>query len=124
MSNFKTVILFFMAVLFLVPAAGHAEEEKPAWLQPEVLKSAVAINMTDEQQPKFQTAITAYLTDLQKSYKKILRGRDTTDLERKIKRMNKKLTKKMDDSMAEFLSEQQMPKYELYRDALINAMKP
>jgi hypothetical protein len=30
----------------------------------------------------------------------------------------------MDDSMAEFLSEQQMPKYELYRDALINAMKP
>ena len=80
--------------------------------------------MTDEQQPKFQTAITAYLTDLQKSYKKILRGRDTTDLERKIKRMNKKLTKKMDDSMAEFLSEQQMPKYELYRDALINAMKP
>ena len=124
MSNFKTVILFFMAVLILVPAAVHAEEEKPAWLQPEVLKSAVAINMTDEQKPKFQTAITAYLTDLQKSYKKILRGRDTTDLQRKIKRMNKKLTKKMDDSMAEFLSEQQMPKYELYRDALINAMKP
>lgn len=124
MRNVKAVVIFSISFLFLVSLVSHAAEKKPAWLQPEVLKSAIAINMTDEQKPKFQNAITAYLTDFQTSFKKILRGRDTSDLKRKIKRMDKKLMRTMDNSMAEFLSEEQMSKYEIYRDALSKAMKP
>ncbi len=124
MRTAKSAIIFSLSLFLLVSLTTHAAEKKPAWLQPEVLKSAVAINMTDEQKPKFQNAITVYLTDFQKSFKKIITGRDTSGMERKIKRMNKRLKKKMDGAMAEFLSKEQMPKYEVYRDALIKAMKP
>jgi hypothetical protein len=119
----KSTTLFLLFILSLISSVSYAAEKPPAWLQPEVLKSAISIDMTEEQKPKFQSAITVYLTDFQKSFKKILRGRDTTDMKRKIKRMNKKLKKKMDGAMAEFLSEEQMQKYEVYRDTLSSAMK-
>jgi len=45
--------------------------------------------MTEEQESEFQSAITVYLIDFQKAFKKIIRGRDTTDMKRKIKRMKK-----------------------------------
>ena len=87
----KSVIIFSISLFFLVSLTTHAADRKPAWLQPEVVKSALAINMTEEQQPKFQNAITVYLTNFQKSFKKIVSGRDTSGMERKIKRMNKGL---------------------------------
>jgi len=119
----KSTTFFLITLFFLVSSVSHAAEKKPAWLQPDVLKSAIAIDMTDQQKPKFQDAITVYLTDFQKSFKKILRGRDTTGMKRKVKRMDNSLKKKMDSSMAEFLSEEQMQKYGIYRDKLSNAMK-
>lgn len=123
MRNIKSTAFFLVTLFLLLSTATHAAEKKPAWLQTDVLKSAIAINMTAEQQPKFQAAITVYLTDFQKSFKKILRGSDATGIKRKVKRMNNSLKKKMDSAMAEFLSEEQMQKYAIYRDTLSNAMR-
>jgi hypothetical protein len=123
MRNIKSTAFFLVTLFLLLSTATHAAEKKPAWLQTDVLKSAIAINMTAEQQPKFQGAITVYLTDFQKSFKKILRGSDATGIKRKVKRMNNSLKKKMDSAMAEFLSEEQMQKYAIYRDTLSSAMR-
>jgi pantothenate kinase-related protein Tda10 len=124
MHKNKWALFFSLVMLIFTSLTAQATEEKPAWLQADVLKSALEINMTDEQKPQFQNAITTYLTAFQQSFKKIVSGRDTSGMERKIKRMNKRLSKKMDSKMAEFLSKEQMPKYEIYRDTLIKAMKP
>ncbi|MFT5690903.1 MAG: hypothetical protein ACI92E_000227 [Oceanicoccus sp.] len=124
MHNKNLSIFFSLVISILFSFTTQATEKKPAWLQADVLQSALEIDMTKEQKPQFQKAITAYLTEFQKSFKKIVSGRDTSGMKRKIKRMNKILTKKMDGKMAEFLSEEQMPKYENYRDTLAKAMKP
>lgn len=120
----KLAFFFSLAMAFIVSFPAQATEKKPAWLQADVLISALEIGMTKEQKPQFQSVITDYLTEFQKSFKKIVSGRDTSGMQRKVKRMNKILTKKMDSKMAKFLSAEQIPKYEHYRDTLIKAMKP
>ena len=116
----KRIFTRMIAVgLLLFTAHLHAAEQpKPAFMQPEVLKAAVDINMTDEQKPQFQKALTTFVEDRMKMISKLMRGNNVTNMPRKIKSRTNSLLKKMDKNMAKFLTEEQMPAYENYRELL------
>ena len=68
--------------------------------------------------------MSTYLSDLTAMVKKAISANNATYIERTIKRKNKKLVRNMDSTMENFLSEEQMPKYEKYRDLLLSALTP
>jgi len=106
-----------IALLLLAPLV-HSAEETPAFLQPDVLKAAVAMNLTDEQKPQFQQSLTDFVNGRMAAFKKLMRGNNQTNMPRKMKSRTNKLLKQMDADVASFLTEEQMPAYELYRDTL------
>jgi hypothetical protein len=123
--TFSTSLLKLALVLLMFLAVSiQAAEKTPPWLQPEVIKAAIAIQMNEEQAPQFKVAISDYLNGLTAAINKITTGTDTTNIERRIKRKNKILLKKMDKVMAGFLNPDQIPSYENYRNLLREALKP
>ena len=104
--------------LLLISTTVLAAQPKPAFLQPEVLKAAMAINLTDAQKPQFQQALTEFSQDRMKMIGKLMRGHNVTNMDRKIRSRTNSLLKKMDKSMGTFLTAEQMPAYENYRDTL------
>ena len=107
-----------LPALLLMSTLAFAAQPKPAFLQPEVLKAAMAINLTDAQKPQFQEALTEFSQNRMKMIGKLMRKNNMTNIDRKIRSRTNSLLKKMDKSMAGFLSEEQMPAYENYRDTL------
>ena len=115
-------ILF--AFLALSMASAVAEEQpRPAWMQKDVLQAALNIGMNEEQSPQFKVALTRYFDDLNSGIKKLIR-RNPTGLERAIKRKSNSVRKNMDKDMAKFLTEEQMPRYHIYRDLLLSRLDP
>ncbi|MEM7099468.1 MAG: hypothetical protein AAF541_14485 [Pseudomonadota bacterium] len=115
----KVLLRLVGAGLLLLAVPLHAAEQpKPAFMQPEVLKAAIDINMTEEQKPQFQQALTTFVEDRMKMIGKLMRGNNVTNMPRKIKSRTNTLLKKMDKNMAKFLTEEQMPAYENYRNLL------
>ena len=117
------VTVFGMALLLphSVPgviATASAAEPKPAFMHPDVIKAAVAMQLSEEQQPLFREAVGTFFDNRMKMIRKLLRGNNVTNAARKIKSRTNSLLKKMDASMAEFLTEEQLPAYEVYRDTL------
>ncbi len=110
--------LILLCLAWLLAAPLRAAEPQPAFLQPEVLKAALAIELTDEQKPQFQAALTTFVNERIEAMNLLLRRNNQTDLPRKIKSKTNRLLKQMDKDMAEFLSEEQMPAYKNYRNTL------
>ena len=112
--------------LILVVACGSAlaaEQPRPPWLQPDVVKASVEIGMDEEQAALFRASVGRFLDGRMKALNRLLRGNNVTDLERKLKRKTRTLTKQMDEEMAEFLTDEQFPKYEVYRDTLMSHLQ-
>lgn len=111
-------------VLLVLMHAGVRAAENPggAWADPEVLKAALAIDMTDEQKPKFGSGITGFFNCRIDAFKRVMKARDNVDIERKMKSKMNGCQRRMDKEMAGFLSKEQMPKYEIYRDTLISKL--
>jgi len=107
-----------LAVLLLAAPTVFAAEQQPAYLQPEVLKAALEINLTDEQKPQFQQALTDFVNGRMKAFNKLMRGHNQSNIERKMKSRTNSLLKQMDKDMAAFLTEEQMPAYKNYRKTL------
>ena len=82
------------------------------WLQPEVAKAYVVIDLIDEQKPKFQKALIEYL---QKSNRAIQSTIYTNkcDLDPEIRRRVKKQMNRRSEDAPEFLTEEQYPKFEV-----------
>jgi hypothetical protein len=110
-------ILVFLIALGLTSAASAAEPT-PAYLQPSVLKAAVDIHLTEEQKPMFREALSKFFNDRMSAINLLLRRRNQTGLPRKIRSKTNSLLRTMDKDMAEFLMEEQMPAYEIYRQTL------
>jgi hypothetical protein len=102
----------------LVNNARAAEPPTPAFLQPDVLRAAVAINLTEEQKPQFQAALTQFINARIEAVNRLMRKNNQTNLGRKIKSRSNSLLKQMDKDMAMFLTEEQLPAYQVYRDTL------
>ena len=110
---------FLMILLVLtVPIMSLAAQSTAPWLQPEVLKAAVDIGLTEEQQPLFRNAITHLVENQISATNKLLRQNNIADLKRKLTTVTHRQFKKMDREMEGFLTSEQLPQYQTYRDAL------
>lgn len=109
-------VLIVSALFFTTTQA--AEQPTPAFAKPEVLKAALQIGLTDEQQPKFRDGVTNFLNCRIGAFNKLMRGRDQSDMERKMKSKTKACGKTMDKEMTAFLTDEQKPKYQNYREIL------
>lgn len=112
-------------VVFLVlmnTGVSAAENSGGAWTDPEVLKAALAIGMTDEQKPKFGNGITSFFNCRVDAFKRVMKGRDNVDMERKMKSKTNACLRKMDKEMAGFLTKEQLPKYDIYRETLTSKL--
>ncbi|MDG2277636.1 MAG: hypothetical protein P8L31_06710 [Pseudomonadales bacterium] len=116
MYNRLTSLL--LAILLFASAPAGAEGPKPAFLQPDVLKAALAINLTDEQKPVFRDAITAFAQSRIDALGKLMRGNQRTGIDRRWKSKTRAILKEMDDTLRPVLTEDQWPAYEDYREAL------
>lgn len=109
-------LLILLPLIIALP--GHAAENKPPWLQPEVLKAAVNIGLTEAQRPQFRDAITQLAQNQISATNKLLRQNNIADLDRRFTTVINRQFKKMDREMAQFLTPTQLPKYQIYRDTL------
>ena len=87
-------------------------------MQPAVLKAAIAIELTDAQQPVFQQAITTFAQERMSALRRLMRGNNQTNIPRKWRSKTRGLLEDMDETMKPVLSEAQWPAYELYRETL------
>ena len=118
----KHYLLFVTLLLATMCFAVTAQaEQTPPWLQPEVVKAYVDIGLTDEQKPMFQKALIDYLQKSNRAIQSAINN-NKGNLEREIRRRFKKQTKRWSKNAAEFLTEEQYPKFEVYRDTLVASM--
>ena len=115
--------LLILGLLFGLIQTAYAAEDTPAFMQPEVLKAALAINLTDEQKPQFQQALTDFVNNQADAIRLLMRRNNQTNLPRKIKGKTNSLLKAMDKQMATFMTEEQMPAYENYAKTLKSYMR-
>src|SRR5689334_5409132 len=98
----------FRAVAEEAAAPGAAPVQLPPWVTPELIKATQAINLTPEQNPKFQQIVgdyvTAHFTMIQKESK-----RGAPNLDMTIRSKDKSLVHKMDDEMKGVLTAEQEP---------------
>ena len=110
--------LLFVVLCFSALSAKAATEPTPPWLQPEVVKAYLAIDLTDEQKPLFRDALTTYLQDSNRAIRSAINS-NKGNLEREIRRRVKKHISRWNDTVADFLTDEQYPKFEVYRDTLL-----
>jgi hypothetical protein len=103
------------------PAAAPNAAELPPWMSADVIKAAIAIDMTDAQTHAFNDAVGEYVT---KHYAMIQREakREAPDLEQRVRSRDNSLLHRLDDSMHKILTKAQWPAYEGYRKVLQKEM--
>ncbi|MEZ5549607.1 MAG: hypothetical protein R3E82_01825 [Pseudomonadales bacterium] len=104
------------------PVSAAQNGERPAWLDEEVVGAAIRIGMDESQQVQFRESVTLFLQSFGQEVEKLVR-RGVPNLENQVRRKRKSLTREMDERMAGFLSAEQMPRYETYRDLLLSRLK-
>jgi len=110
--------LLLIVLCFSALSAKAATEATPPWLQPEVVKAYLAIGLTDEQKPLFRDALTTYLQDSNRAIRSAINS-NKGNLEREIRRRVKKHISHWNETVAGFLTDEQYPKFEVYRDTLL-----
>ena len=121
MHPVKTFALLF--VLAAVPILGEAQQQRPPWMQPDVVKAAVDIGMSEEQLAQFRSHVAEFMDGRMKAFNNLMRRNNVTNMDRKMKSRTKRLKRRMDEQMGELLTEEQYPKYEVYRDLLMSKFR-
>ncbi len=123
-------------VLAIVGSAAIAEEaaapaavapaapvQLPPWMSADVIKAAVAINMTDEQKPPFNKVVGDYVTDHFAMIQKVMKvGAPNVDMT--IRSKDNGLVHKMDEQVHKILTKEQLPAYEDYKKVLRAGLHP
>jgi len=92
-------------------------------MSPDVIKAAVAINMTDAQKPEFNKVVGQYVTDHFAMIEKVLKvGAPNVDMT--IRSKDNALVHKMDEGVHKILTKEQWPAYEEYKKVLRAGLKP
>lgn len=110
--------LICLVFVLLAPWSYAEEKSQPPWLQPNVVKAAVQMNMTEEQIPLFREALGNLINNQLSATNRVLRGNNVSNLERKLKTATNRQFKKMDKAMLSFLTEEQHENYYAYRKVL------
>lgn len=103
-------------------AAASQSGERPPWFDEEVVGAAIRIGMDESQQVQFRDSVTLFLQSFGEEVEKLVR-RGVPNLENQVRRKRKSLAREMDERMAGFLSSEQMPRYETYRDLLLSKLE-
>jgi len=104
-------------------AAPAAPVQLPPWMSTDVLKAAVAINMTDAQKPEFNKAVGEYVTDHFAMIQKVMKvGAPNVDMT--IRSKDNALVHKLDDKVEKILTKEQLPAYEDYKKVLRAGLHP
>ncbi len=120
-SGFAALVSLVLSAV--VSTVYAADQPTPAFAQPEVLKAGLQIGLSEEQQPKFKEGVTNFFNCRISAFNKLMKGRDQVDMERKMKSKTKGCVRAMDKEMGSFITEEQQPKYENYRETLLAHMK-
>ena len=108
--------------LVIVSGSFAAEEGgiqgRPPWMQPQVVKAAVAIKMTTDQQAVFREAVGGFLDGLTTEYVSMMK-QQKDDIPRRIKQARSRHARKMDKKMRAVLDDQQYERYLTYRKLLV-----
>lgn len=112
-----------LLILTMVPALMEAQQQRPPWMQPDVVRAAVDIGMTEEQLAQFRSHVAEFMDGRMKAFNNLMRRNNVTNMDRKMKSRTKKLKRRMDEQMSELLTEEQYPKYEVYRDLLMSKFR-
>lgn len=67
---------------------------------------------------RLSMALTQFISARIEAVNRLLRKNNQTGLERKIKSRSNSLMKQMDKDMTTFLTQEQLPAYQIYRDTL------
>ena len=110
--------IFSILLIVALPSLSFAERQVPPWLQPDVLKAAGAIQLTEQQLPYFHAAITDFEHNLVTATNRLLRQNNIADLKRKLKSATNRQFKKLDTQVGAFLTESQQGPYLVYRNKL------
>jgi hypothetical protein len=104
------------------PTAPTPLQQLPPWMTADVVKSFIAMNMTEAQKPEFNKAVGQFITDhfamIQKEIK-----RSAPNLDMTIKSRDKALVHTLDNDVHKILTQEQLPAYENYKDALLTALR-
>lgn len=111
-----------LLILTAMPALAEAQQ-RPPWMQPDVVKAAVDIGMTEEQLAQFRSHVAEFMDGRMKAFNNLMRRNNVTNMERKMKSRTNRLKRRMDEQMGELLTEEQYPKYEVYRDLLMSKFR-
>ncbi len=112
-----------LLILTAVPALAEAQQRTPPWMQPDVVKAAVDIGMSEEQLAQFRSHVAEFMDGRMKAFNNLMRRNNVTNMDRKMKSRTKRLKRRMDEQMGELLTEEQYPKYEVYRDLLMSKFR-
>ena len=119
MRKYLTLVALSLATIGF---AFTAQSEPTApWLQPEVVKAYADIELTDEQKPIFREALIDYLQKSNRAIQSPINN-NKGNLEREIRRRIKKQLNRWSTNVSEILTEEQYPKFEVYRDTLVATM--
>jgi hypothetical protein len=133
----RLAISFIVLVLAIVGSTASAEEaaapaadaapaapvQLPPWMSADVIKAAVAINMTDAQKPEFNKAVGEYVTDHFAMIQKVMKvGAPNVDMT--VRSKDNALVHKMDDQVHKILTKEQWPAYEEYKKVLRAGLHP
>ena len=103
-------------------ATAPSPAQLPAWMSVDVVKTAVAINMTDAQQHAFNEAVGEYVGNRFAAIQTEAK-RESPDIDQRVKSRDNALVHKLDDRMRVILTKAQWPAYEDYRKALRVSLK-
>lgn len=112
-----------LLILAAVPTLTEAQQQRPPWMQPDVVRAAVDIGMTEEQLAQFRSHVAEFMDGRMKAFNNLMRRNNVTNMDRKMKSRTNKLKRRMDEQMGELLTEEQYPKYEVYRDLLMSKFR-
>ena len=115
---FFVLLLFFSTPFSLTISA----EETPPWLQPQVVNAYLAINLAEDQKSQFRDALTSYIQGSNRAVRAAINN-NKDNLEREIRRRLKKQINRWNDTARAFLTEEQYPLFEIYRDTLLTTMR-
>ncbi len=113
--------------VFIFTMAAAAEPEKQAargpWADPDVIKAAIAIGMSEEQAGQFRTTMGTFIDGVWRDSMNLIK-RQKPNLENELKRVNRKHLKKLDKKMRTiFTEDEQFSRYQVYRELLQAKMK-
>ena len=112
-----------LLILTAMPALVEAQQRTPPWMQPDVVKAAVDIGMSEEQLAQFRSHVAEFMDGRMKAFNNLMRRNNVTNMDRKMKSRTNRLKRRMDEQMGELLTEEQYPKYEVYRDLLMSKFR-